>query len=81
MSERIKPRIVDNRYGIINPYGQFWTDDTFASPEQAAASVTAFWKGNAIDISRFSYVPVVVTIIAVEKPAVQVEPIAFPVKP
>lgn len=31
-------------FGIKNQYGQFWTTDTFNSPEQAAKYWRDFWK-------------------------------------
>lgn len=77
MTERIRPRIED-RIGILNPYGQLWTDDTFTDHKAAARHLREFWaKNKDFDIRRYSYAPVVVTVAVVDRPAEQVKPTPF----
>ena len=48
-----------DQFGIVNPYGQIWTTDTFDSPEAAQAHLNAFWRGTKeAGIERFAIVPV-----------------------
>jgi hypothetical protein len=76
--KRVEPReSFHTRFGIINPYGQFWTDDTFDSIESAERHVRAFWNGTDTDITRFSYVPVDIVISVSEFGGKQVEPTRF----
>lgn len=81
---RIPPRVSD-RIGILSPYGRFWTNDTFDTPEQAEKHLRDFWRdtckhaGQSLDeqVAKFFYVPVTVTIAAVEMLPQQVEPVTF----
>lgn len=35
--------VTEHRYAIINPYGEFWSDNVYDSPEDAVRSFKAFW--------------------------------------
>lgn len=34
--------------GIVNPYGQLWTDEAFPTPEAAETHLRSFWGGGAM---------------------------------
>lgn len=58
----------DQQWGILNPYGDLWTYETFATPEAAREHVADFWsemKTIETDISRFRIVRVNVRVNAV----------------
>ncbi len=51
------------RYGILNPYGDIWTADTFSTAEEAKRRVTEFWAFDPRrDLSMFAVVPVSVIV-------------------
>jgi hypothetical protein len=50
-------------FGILNPEGQFWSHQTFRTPEEARRYVANFWKGrDAAELDKFKIVPVRVTL-------------------
>jgi hypothetical protein len=51
-------------WGVLNPYGQFWSYNTFNSEAEARAHVERFWHGLTPpgDLSRFTPVRVRVTV-------------------
>lgn len=50
-------------FGILNPQGQFWSHQTFFTPEEARKYLASFWKGRpAKELDAFKVVPVRVTI-------------------
>lgn len=54
------------RYGILNPYGDVWTPDTFNTMDAARQHVENFWRGQYDkDLSKFVVVPVKVVVSAV----------------
>ena len=63
----IEPRTEHTLFGILNPYGQFWTHETFTTPEKARDYIETFWARNANkpDTSKFEVIPVILTISAV----------------
>lgn len=49
--------------GILNPYGQIWSRNTFETVDAAKAYVRDFWKGRPEgELERYRYIPVNVTI-------------------
>lgn len=52
------------RFGILNPYGQFWTPDTFNSRDDAEQCIRNFWRGQAADdfLKRAKIIPVKITV-------------------
>lgn len=54
--------------GILNPYGDIWTHETFRSEFAAKAYVRAFWatiQGHGVDVDKFTVVRVKVTVSAI----------------
>lgn len=50
-------------FGILNPSGQFWSHQTFFTPEEARKYIASFWKGRpSEDLEKFKVVPVRITI-------------------
>lgn len=52
-------------FGIINPYGSFWTDEVFQTPDRAWDYLRKFWKSEGFseeyrDCRGFVVVPVTV---------------------
>lgn len=45
-------------YGIMNPYGDMWTSEVFATPGQAKGHLERFWSGadGQTDLTRFKIV-------------------------
>lgn len=58
--ERVRPHEPGYAlFGILNPYGQFWTHQTFFTVEEARRHIAAFWNGRAAnELDRFKVVPV-----------------------
>jgi len=67
---KAKPYRSDDRFGILNPFGDLWTPETFATPKAAADYLFAFWRGGGFgeayreprQIGKFKVVPVKVTV-------------------
>jgi hypothetical protein len=58
-------------WGILNPYGDLWTYETFSTAEAAEAYVRLFWKGVRTapqDLTRFKPIRVKVTVSALKTP-------------
>ncbi len=55
----IKDR-VERRIGIVGPYGNLWTYNTFDSANEAERYVHSFWANVKGDhkLSKYKYVPV-----------------------
>lgn len=55
-------------WGILNPFGDFWTYQTFSSEAWARQYIKDFWAGNKNkpDLATFTPVPVTVTVTAIE---------------
>lgn len=54
-------------FGILNPYGDIWTHDTFHTEADARAYIVAFWRNvrsPSVDPSAFKVIPVKVTVSA-----------------
>jgi len=54
-------------WGILNPWGDVWTHDTFATPEAAKRHLVAFWSQPwfpPTDTDKFRIVRVLVTVSA-----------------
>lgn len=53
--------------GILNPYGDLWTYETFQTEELARAYIKAFWApiDHGPDLSKFTVIPVKVTVSAI----------------
>lgn len=53
-------------WGILNPYGDLWTHNTFQTEAEAAEYIRSFWKdwpgGAPSNLSAFRAVPVKVTV-------------------
>lgn len=51
-------------FGILNPYGDLWTWQTFGSEEEARAHVRDFWRGmqGEANTDQFTIIPVKVTV-------------------
>jgi hypothetical protein len=47
-----------DRWGILNPWGDVWTVETFDDADRARDHVRAFWAGQQQDLTKFSVVPV-----------------------
>lgn len=45
-------------FGIVNPYGQFWTHNTFDSETAALEYVLQFWSGDKVKAEEFTAIPV-----------------------
>lgn len=67
MSKKPKPYRRE-RLGIINPYGDIWTSETFDTEQAARKYIADFWRGlqGEADIDQFKVVPVVVRVSALE---------------
>lgn len=66
MKRKPKPA-TGGAWGILNPYGDVWTHDTFHTKEEARAYLEAFWNQPGFapqDLSRFKIVPVRVRVSA-----------------
>jgi hypothetical protein len=63
-----EPHAEGEAWGILNPYGELWTHDTFQSEDAARRDVEAFWRGNpnAGDLSGFKPVRVNVRVTLAE---------------
>lgn len=50
----------DTRFGILNPWGDVWTSETFTSEDRARKHIEDFWRGinDAGDLTMFKIVPV-----------------------
>lgn len=67
---RAKPYRSDRRFGILNPWGELWTDDTFLSEADAREHIVWFWSQpgfrgqyrTAEALAKFKIVPVRVTV-------------------
>lgn len=57
--EPVEPVVV-HRWGIIGPYGNIWTPDTFAKPEDAEDHLRSFWGRQGFD--GYYAAPVEVTV-------------------
>lgn len=54
------------RYGILNPYGDVWTPDTFNTIAAAQKHIAMFWASQPTkDLSKFTVTLVRVTVSAV----------------
>lgn len=64
---RRKPKgALGQAWGILNPYGDLWTWQTFDTPEDARRYVAEFWRNNSkVDLASFQ--PVRVTVRAAVK--------------
>jgi hypothetical protein len=53
-------------FGILNPYGDIWTHETFRTEARAKAYVAAFWAGlrTTVNLEDFKVIPVKVTVSA-----------------
>lgn len=52
-------------FGILNPWGDVWTYETFSTEAEARQHIKNFWTGiksSTVDVSRFSVVEVRVTV-------------------
>lgn len=55
-------------WGILNPYGDLWTWQTFGTPEQAMQHVAHFWRTTKdMDLSKFKPVRVKVHVTALRE--------------
>lgn len=53
------------RFGILNPYGDFWTAETFTSEAEARRYIISWWKNaGGVEVDRFKIVPARVTVSA-----------------
>lgn len=52
------------RFGILNPYGQIWTHNTFDSEADAKGYLERFWEKTPDNLPGFKVIKVVVTITA-----------------
>lgn len=54
------------RFGILNKVGEFWTPETFTSPQEAINYVRYYWKHDQLSADRFlrkcRIIPVIVTV-------------------
>lgn len=65
MGERRGKPARGKAFGILNPWGDVWTHETFDTEERAAHYVVRFWRdfpGVKRDTSQFKVVPVKVTV-------------------
>lgn len=61
-------------FGVLNPYGQFWSHQTFFTPEEARKYISNFWPGRpAKELDKFEVVPVRVTL-EIDEPASRATP-------
>jgi hypothetical protein len=58
-----KPYRTTHRFGILNPWGDFWTPETFTTEAKAEAYIYAYWKkhGDA-KVHQYKIVPARVTV-------------------
>lgn len=50
-------------FGVLNPSGQFWSHQTFFTPDEARRYIASFWKGRPVaELEKFKIVPVRVTL-------------------
>lgn len=62
------------RFGIISPYGDVWTCQTFDSREAARQHVADFWKDiGGADLSRYMVARVEVTVRVVKGAEIPVD--------
>lgn len=66
MAKKSKPYRSTSRFGILNPYGDIWSPETFDTEAEAMAYVEQFWRDTkgVTDLSRFKPVRVRVTVSA-----------------
>lgn len=59
-ASRPKGYIDTKRFGVLNPWGDIWTSETFTSEAKARKHIEDFWRGidDAGDLTRFKVVPV-----------------------
>jgi hypothetical protein len=65
MKARKRPKPTRGKaLGILNPYGDLWTYETFATETRARQYIADFWRGNpnAPALDKFKVVPVRVTV-------------------
>jgi hypothetical protein len=62
--ECAKPYVQDDRFGILNQFGGFWTFNTFATEAAARDHIVAFWMPFDFRpaLNSFRVVPVKVTV-------------------
>lgn len=66
--KRPKPLRV-KRFGILNPWGDLWSYETFDTVDAAGAHIAQFWKfSKDTDVSKFRVVPVRVTVSVIAEP-------------
>jgi len=67
-----KPKPARGRaFGILNPWGDVWTYETFETEGEARAYIAAFWLHPGFgpqDLSKFKVVPVRVVVSVVREP-------------
>lgn len=74
MAKRVKPARRD-LFGILNPFGDVWTTDTFETKAQATRYVADFWRTTKdIDLAQFKVIRVRVTVSALPGFDVEQEP-------
>lgn len=72
-SSRMLRPVVKHGWGILNPYGNIWTDKTFESPEEAYEYLKAFWKkATDRELQKFKIVRVTKTVAVEPEPMQQV---------
>ena len=53
------------RFGILNPYGDIWSPETFSTEAEAKRHVENFWRGTKrTNLSAFKIIKVNVTVAA-----------------
>lgn len=55
-------------WGILNPYGDLWTYETFRTPAAAMAHVASFWRGINHDLGAYKAVRVEVRVTVLPEP-------------
>lgn len=60
LTKRPKGYIDETRFGILNPWGDVWSSETFTTEDAARAYINAFWRNvkDPGDLSRFRVVRV-----------------------
>lgn len=67
--KKSEPYRAIDRYGILNPYGDVWSPDTFSTIALAERHVREFWRGvsNPPNFAKFKIVRVRVTVSAYQQ--------------
>lgn len=53
-----------DRFGILSPYGDIWSCNTFGTEDEARQYIADYWRGTGVRLDTFKVVPVEVVVSA-----------------